>query len=96
MKRTSTGHFIGTLREQKRAAYIAGAEATLDLVMKRSDKLVKGLPDSADGRVVATALMQLTRDLYADAIRLVIARTPYEPAVEERPFSKPAVETPTS
>lgn len=96
MKRNAMSHYVGTLREAKRAAYIAGAEAVLDLMMKRADRLVKGLPKSEDGRLAGTAVQSMCTGMYQDALRSIIAQTPFEEKVEDRPFSTPAAYTPPS
>lgn len=93
VKQTATEHYIGSMREAKRAAYIAGAEAILDLLMKRADALAKRL-DGPFAQQAGQMFTTFAGQMHIEAIKQVIARTPYEPQVEDRPFSRPAVETP--
>lgn len=83
-RRTSSEHYIGSLREAKRAAYMAGAEASLDLFMKIADQTVKKVRsdpelDAAAKTEVNTMLMTLANSLYKRVISEVMVATPFEP-----------------
>lgn len=86
-KKFDAGWYAGSIREAKREAYIAGAEAVLDLAAKTLDQSVKFFdkePLSDTARAALQALqMEVFKKLYARAIEQVIARTPYEPPKEE-------------
>lgn len=85
-KKFDAGWYAGSIREAKRAAYIAGAEAVLDLAAKVLDQSVKLMdkePLSDSARNAMSALqMQVFQKLYQRAIEQVIARTPYEPPTD--------------
>lgn len=83
---TAAEHYIGSLREAKRAAFLAGAEAALDLFMKAADSTVKKV--KADGEIprevqveINTIIMQLSSTLYRRVIGEIMTSTPFEPQI---------------
>lgn len=88
-KKFDAGWYAGSVREAKRAAYIAGAEAVLDLTAKVFDSVVKQImkePTSDSARnAIADMQVALFNRLYQKTISEVIARTPFEPPAELNP-----------
>lgn len=88
-KKFDTGWYAGSVREAKRAAFIAGAEAVLDLAAKEFDRTVKQLQKEPMSDTAKNALadlqVRLFNNLYQKAISEVIARTPFEPPAPMNP-----------
>lgn len=92
-RKFSAGWYAGSLREAKRAAYLAGVEAMLDQVMKASDANLKAVkremekePGSMSDAVISEVgliVMTISKDSYKAALRLMAA-TPFEPPLENQ------------
>lgn len=88
-RKFSAGWYAGSVREAKRQAFIAGAEAVLDVFMKEADRSVKKVKNDGDidpmtKSEVTFHFLTLSKDVYAAAIDRVIARTPFEPPTEDQ------------
>lgn len=87
-RKFSAGWYAGSVREAKRAAYLAGGEATLDLVMKTLDAQVKRvvarepMPDSVKA-AFAELQMAVSTKVYEAVIAKVLTKTPFDPPTEE-------------
>ena len=87
-KKFDAGWYAGSVREAKRGAYLAGAEAVLDISMKTMDavhkKILKSdepMPDSVR-KLLAELQYQISQKLYNDAISTVFVKTPFDPPEE--------------
>lgn len=92
-RKFNAGWYAGSMREAKRAAYMAGVEAMLDQVMKASDanlKAVKREMEKEGGNMsdaiiseIGLIVMTISKDSYKAALRLMAA-TPFEPPLENQ------------
>lgn len=79
--------YAGSVREKKREAYLAGAEASLDITMKTLDREVKriiGEEPMPDSVKAAFSLLQLkiSTKVYESVIRTCMVKTPFDPPLE--------------
>lgn len=91
-RKFSAGWYAGSVREAKRAAYLAGAEAALDVVMKIMDGQAKTLlrektDQTPAQRVVslsvASMMVDMSRKLYEGVIDRALSKTPFDQPTED-------------
>lgn len=97
-KKTAMEQYIGTTREAKREAWIGGADATLDVVMKELDKAAKAAVKTGGqkGALLASAFQLAANTIYSRTIKEVIAKSPFEPDVSPRAYSVMTSHVPSS
>lgn len=79
----SFDHYSGSMREARRASYVAGVDACLDYTMKVIEQASKKA--LADDPALSVALLNVSNKVYEAVIDNCLVKTPYEAEIEDRP-----------
>ena len=81
-------NYVGSLREQKRESFIAGADMANDIWLKELERAAKACGNDVVGIAVAGFLIKVAATA-SDRVGWNMARTPFEARVSDRPTRAP-------